>query len=76
MSTRDQFLCEVEAYIVGSGMTATEFGLAVLRDGSFVFRLREGKDIRTKTLDQVREWMRARPLARKRRTTEQARSVA
>ena len=74
-SIRDTFIAEIDAYIERSGMTPTEFGLAVMRDGSFDERLKGGKDPRASTIDRVRRWMNERPLARRRRA-EAARSAA
>ena len=46
-------------------MAAAEFGLRCMNDVAFVYRLRGGLDIRTRTLDKVQAFMRdyGRPLA-------------
>jgi 2,4-dienoyl-CoA reductase-like NADH-dependent reductase (Old Yellow Enzyme family) len=50
---------EIEEYLYRSGMTATAFGRAVMKDPSFVFRMRNGRDQRQSTADKVREFIKA-----------------
>ena len=58
MSTiRDQLLSEIEAFLAGSGMSPTDFGLQVCNDGSFVARLRNGTDPRGATVDRCRAFI-------------------
>jgi len=60
-SLREQFLAEVEAYLQASGMNPSDFGGAVLKDRSFVTRLRKGRDVTTHTIDKVRRWIERHP---------------
>lgn len=57
MSITDEFLAEVEAYLVATGTSATAFGAAVLNDSKFVFGLRAGRSPSARTIDRVREFM-------------------
>lgn len=67
-TVRDTLLDEIDAFRAATGMTTSEFGVQCMGDPSFLFRLRDGKDIRGSTVDKVRRWMAdaATPLARKR----------
>jgi hypothetical protein len=60
-----KLLEEIEAFLVRTGMNATEFGLQSKRDRALVFRLREGKDVRSGTASELRRFMETyrRPLA-------------
>ena len=68
-TTRELILDEIEAFLSRSGMDPTRFGRECVNDPSFVRRLRAGTDIRTRTIDRIREFIGAheRPLARRRR---------
>ncbi len=58
MSTSAQLLTEILAFCQVTGMSETTFGVEAVRDGHLVRRLREGKSITTRRLDQCREFMR------------------
>ena len=73
---REQFLSEIEAYLVKSGMVSSDFGIATMGDPSFVLRLRGGSDPKASTIDKVRRWMADHPLARRRPRKAEARSAA
>lgn len=60
MTLRDQLLLEVEDFLKRSGMAPGTFGTYALDDGRFVNRLRAGGDVRTQTLERVREFIRDR----------------
>lgn len=51
---------EIEAFLERSGMAPGTFGTYAVDDGRFVTRLRAGADVRTQTLERVREFIRAR----------------
>lgn len=76
MSTRDQILSEIEAFLVRHRMSAGEFGVRCMRNPSFVYRLRRGQGILDSSIDRVRAYMATfeSPLARKRKP--EARSAA
>lgn len=65
MSDPEKLLAEIEAFLTRTGMNATEFGIRSKRDRAIVFRLREGKDVRTATASELRRFMETyrRPLA-------------
>jgi homoserine dehydrogenase len=63
-TTVGAFRREIETYIEQSGLPATDFGKHSMSDPNFVFLLRQGRDIRTGTLDKVRRWMQDNPPAR------------
>jgi len=50
-------LDEIEAFLTRTGMNATEFGLKAKGDGFIVGRLRQGKDVRTSTASELRQFM-------------------
>ncbi|MDX2204716.1 MAG: bifunctional phosphopantothenoylcysteine decarboxylase/phosphopantothenate--cysteine ligase CoaBC [Hyphomicrobiaceae bacterium] len=63
-STTQLLLAEIEAYLARSGETATKFGVATVRDGHLVSKLRKGASVTLKTADRVRAYMRrAGPVA-------------
>jgi hypothetical protein len=68
MSLKQTLLDDIEAFLASTGMKHTAFGSRALNDPAFVTRLREGKDIQTKTIERVRAFMEdhRRPLARRR----------
>ena len=57
MSLREEFLEEVVAYCAAAEMSETAFGLKVVKDGSFVSGLRDGRDVRLGTVERVRAFM-------------------
>lgn len=76
MSTREQFLAEVEAYLKAHDMDPSNLGILALRNPAFVMRLRAGMDVRVSTMDRVQKWMREHPLDRKRKKAAEHRSAA
>jgi len=60
-STREILLEEIEAFLDHHQMAPTQFGALAVRDAKFVGRLREGHDVRTKTVDRVRDFMARHP---------------
>lgn len=61
MSDPEKLLAEIEAFLTRTGMNATEFGIRSKRDRAIVFRLREGKDVRTATASELRRFMETYP---------------
>jgi homoserine dehydrogenase len=58
MSTEaENFLNEVERFLVDHDMPPTVFGQKSLADPNFVFDLREGRDVRFSTVDKIRSFM-------------------
>ena len=75
MSTRDEILAEIEAFLVRHNMSAGAFGIKCMRNPSFVYRLRDGQGIMDTTIDKARSFMRAydkRPLGRRRTESRSA----
>ena len=58
MSTREELLAEIDAFLERHGIAPTRFGKDVLRDPSFVMRLRLGNHARSDTIDRVKNYMR------------------
>ncbi len=50
-------LAEIEAFLAGSGLTATKLGIAAVNDGHLVANLRKGSSVTLKTADKVRAYM-------------------
>ena len=64
MNILQQFCDAVEAHIVSAGINPTAFGKEALKDPSFVFELRAGREPALKTIEKVQEYMLAnRPAA-------------
>lgn len=73
MSTKEQFLAEIEAFLRRHDMTASRFGMLCRGNKMVVFRLRLGVVPSSDTIDSIRAWMtafEARPTKPKRRTPE------
>jgi hypothetical protein len=60
MSTREQLLRDIEDFLERHGMTPSAFGLAAVNDAKLVPNLRKNLDIRTRTMDRARQFMRER----------------
>jgi 2,4-dienoyl-CoA reductase-like NADH-dependent reductase (Old Yellow Enzyme family) len=58
-SLTEQFLAEIEAFLSTTGTDPTSFGRAAVNDPTFVFRLRDGRSPRAKTIDVVRAYIAA-----------------
>lgn len=63
MSTQESLLKEIASFCERHGMAETAFGLAAVRDGHMVRRLRESGSMTVKRLDQVLAFMRERDRA-------------
>ena len=57
ITTRAQILTEIEDFLKDTGTSTDALGKHVVQDGRLVARLRDGKDITTGTLDQIRAYM-------------------
>lgn len=57
MTLKEALLADIEAFLASTGMKHTTFGYKVMNDPAFVSRLREGRDVRTDTIDRVRAFM-------------------
>lgn len=51
------FLNFIEAFLQRNSLKATAFGLKVMGDSSFVWRVRQGRECREKTQEKVLRWM-------------------
>ena len=56
MST-DEFLKQIEDFLVEHDMSHTAFGKMVVHDASFVSRLRKGSDVKLRTVEKILQWM-------------------
>lgn len=59
MSTHQQLLAEIEAFLKRHDVRPTTFGLRAVNDAKLVANLRSGADVTTRTLDRVRTYMRS-----------------
>jgi len=53
----EQFLREIEQFLAEQGMSPSRFGLLALNDREFVRRMRRGSDVRTRTIEKVKQFM-------------------
>lgn len=58
MLTPDEFLEQIEAFLLRTDLSATSFGREALRDPSFVGDLRKGRSPNLKVVHRVMEFMR------------------
>lgn len=56
-SIAKQFLDEIEAHLTATGLSAAAFGKAAMSDPNFVYQLRNGREVKAKTIDHVRQYM-------------------
>ena len=68
MSSREQFLAEIETFVATFQLSAKKFSLLAMGDGSFLLRIRKGGDVTLDTAEKVRRFMagyrKAHPLDR------------
>jgi hypothetical protein len=64
MKHSEQFVADVEAFLVSSGMTATAFGKDAVKDPNFVPDIKAGRSPSLGLVDKVYEFMRAQTQAR------------
>lgn len=57
MTTRDQLVRDIEAFLREHGMRPTMFGKLSLNDPALMGELRKGRDLRTETVDRIRKYM-------------------
>lgn len=69
MSTQESLVAEVNAFLARHGMKPPDFGKLAMNDLGFVYRLRDGLDVRASTIDKLRrfiaEYDREHPLTRR-----------
>jgi hypothetical protein len=61
MSTQEQLLAEIEAFLRNRRMAETTFGRVAVNDGKFVARLRLGGNMTLATVAKVRAYIKAAP---------------
>lgn len=59
MTQSEIFLSEIDAFLERSGMTATAFGKAALKDPNLVSDLRSGRSPRLDLVDRVQAFIRS-----------------
>jgi sulfate adenylyltransferase subunit 2 len=59
MKDQERLLREIDAFLVRTGMSATAFGEAAVRDGHLVRQLRAGRGVTLKTAERIRQFMAA-----------------
>lgn len=57
MNDPQKLLEEIEGFLIRMDMNPTEFGRLAKNDGALVFRLRDGKDVRSGTASDLRRFM-------------------
>lgn len=57
MTTQDQLLAEVEAFLAWRGMAPARFGVLAVNDGGLVRRLRSGAGITLRNFERIRRFM-------------------
>jgi hypothetical protein len=57
MDTTAAFKARIEGFLEEFKMAPTRFGREAARDPAFVFRLREGRSVRVRRMDQIDQWM-------------------
>lgn len=57
MSSHDELLAEIEAFLTRSGVSATTFGNRCVNDGKLVPRLRSGSSVTLPTADHIRDFI-------------------
>jgi len=57
MTTREDLLAEIDAYLEKYEMAPSAFGRLVMNDGHFVTRIRAGGQVLSRTVDRVRAFM-------------------
>lgn len=55
---REQLVDKIDRFLEVNGLSASEFGRMALNDSGFVKRLRDGKDVRLKTVDKIEAFIR------------------
>ena len=62
MSLRDEFLAEVEQFLLDQKLEPSSFGREALKDPKFVFDLRGGRSPNLRTIEKVKQFMQRRAL--------------
>ena len=78
MSTREQLLREIEAFLEETGMMPTTFGEKATNDRALMTTLRKGRDPKSSTVDAIRDYIireRAERASSKRGRSSQAASA-
>jgi homoserine dehydrogenase len=57
MDPTQSLLEQIEAYIAARGMSATAFGRAAVNDPGFVFKIRDGRELRRATRERVQSFL-------------------
>ncbi len=60
--TTDQFLSEIDRFLLETKSEPTALGKQALGDPNFVFDLRKGRSPSTRTIDKVKDWMASQTL--------------
>lgn len=58
MSTNETLIADIEAFLERFAMPPTQFGLRAIGDAKLVSELKEGRDLRTSTVERIRNFMR------------------
>jgi hypothetical protein len=57
MSTIQQIVKEIDAFLADTGMAETYFGALAVKNPNLISRVRAGGDMNSRTIDRVREFI-------------------
>ena len=57
MSTIQEVIKEIDAFLADTGMAETYFGALAVKNPNLVSRLKAGSDMNSRTIDRVREFI-------------------
>lgn len=75
MTTRENLLAEIEAYLIKHQVSPTAFSIAATGDRTFVRTLRAGREPKSDTIDRVKAYI-ARPTKPQRRVKGESQAAA
>lgn len=59
MTSREQLLKEIDAFLAKHGMSATRFGTLAANDTALVSKMKNGRSVRVDMFDRLRRFMAA-----------------
>jgi len=57
LSTREQFLTEIDAFKARTDVSDRQIGIGSVRDAAFVYTVRQGRQPRADVIDRVLAWI-------------------
>jgi len=65
MDIRDQLISEIDSYKSMHGLSDKKLGETLMRDPTFIYRLRNGAGVTLRTVEKIRAHITAAPVAAK-----------